>query len=70
MKFATILEDGIAYPPRVSRVQYEEAFGRTPRMCGLLDYFEAMRIIKAGGEVADVTCVGDDIENYVLVRKP
>jgi hypothetical protein len=68
--FMTLTEDGPPSPPRLDRHQFEEAYGRKPRMTGALDYFEAMAAQERGQEVAEFSCVGDDIESYIVTRTP
>jgi hypothetical protein len=69
-QFMTLLEDGAPYPARIRRDQFEDAYGRKPRMAGELDYFEAMDAQDRGCDVVDMTCVGDDLASYVVTRRP
>lgn len=68
-KFKTLMGDGASCPPPLNRHQFEEVFKRKPRMTGALDYFEAMAMQRQGYEVVEVSCLGDDLESYIVISQ-
>jgi hypothetical protein len=50
--------------------QFEQLYGRKPRMTGTLDCAQARVWENAGYELVSVDAIGDDIRSWVVARGP
>jgi hypothetical protein len=50
--------------------QFRAMHGREPRMTGKYDAEQARLMVERGYEMAEFTCVGDDVASFEIMREP